>query len=231
MRYEPNYSRQYFSESDSIPSPIELASSINVNGSFNKMPKDRFTSAVHAMIGIGALVLAVVAVIIYVVTKSPLLTLVMSMAAVFFIMGILAFVGLALSRTKFAKSYTETVPAKCIGISIRGVTDHMRLIKTPVFKYAYGGKDYIAIDGKWANFHDAFPEIGGDWEIEVNPDDPEDIRWQQGRSTAKFVIIWGIASIIFASGMLWLCFQDEDFMKAARADNHIRIEQVADIDR
>ena len=228
MRYEPNYRSQFFWDSEGRPGIEDLFNFLKTNTGGSRIPRNRLSKLINVELAIGAVAVAIACVIIYVTSKSVLLTLVLGMVSVFYAMGIAALVGLIIARTKFATNYTETVSAKCIGISISGMTDHRQLLKTPVFKYSYGGRNYIAFDGKWSNFHDAFPEIGGDWEIDVNPDDPEDIRWQPGKSTAKFIVIWGVASILFASMMMWVCTQDEDFMAACKADGGTRIETSAE---
>ena len=213
MRYEPSYRRQVFSENGGFPDTMALLQAISGNNYGSRMPKDKRGKMVSIELPIGLVIVLIAAGIIYMKTHSITLTLVLGMVALFYVMGLMAFVGLILSRTVFSTDYTETVTAKCIGISIRGMSDHFRLIKTPVFKYYYGGSNHIAFDAMWSTMHDSFPEVGQDWQIEINPDDPDDLRWQKGKKTGLFLIIWGIASILFATLLLWLTTQDEAFME------------------
>lgn len=228
MRYDPNYDNQFFWDRSNRPGLLDLANMVKTNIGGTNSPRDKRSRKISVDLAVGAIAVAVTCVIIYATSRSALFTLVIGVVAVFYAMGIGMLVELLLSRTIYSRNYTETVSAKCIGISIHGETENGQLIKTPVFEYSFGGRNYIAFDGKWSNFRDNFPEIGGDWEIELDPDNPEDIRWQPDKSFSKFAAIWGIAAILFASMVLWSTLHDEDFMAACNIDAEMRIETSAE---
>ena len=217
MRYEPSYQRQLFWDSEGAPglSDVIDAMSGRINNFGNKIPSTK-KNAMVTYLAFGTFAVGLLAAIItYIARKSVLLTMIVGLVSVFYAMGAAALIGLVISRTFFSRKCTEPVNAKCIGISIRGRSEHGKLIKAPVFKYAYGGRNYLAVDGRWTNFYKEFPKIGEDWEIKVDPDDPEEIEWTESKSTSIFIVLWGVGSIIMASLILWMCLQDKNFMEAA----------------
>ena len=75
---------------------------------------------------------------------------------------------------KRPKKMTAEVNALVAGHSLEASNGH--LMRTPVFKYEYGGRKYFAYDGVCSNTGKV-PKVGEEVTIRIDPDEPSELSW------------------------------------------------------
>lgn len=221
MHYDPNYKNQFFHQSANtigIAEAIQIARrEINVAEYKTKMPMSRLSKiTLYAVLGVSALVL-IISAIIWLISKSFLLTLVLFVIMAFASVGVISVI-IAIASAILRKSCTDPVEATCIGYSYSAGPNHNprpgRITKTPVFEYEYHGMKCVAFDGMYDNFSQG-PLISQKTNILVNPDDPEDIYWNFGNQRLIFLILAFAFGTVLSLSMLFVVLNDKNFMDAA----------------
>lgn len=217
MRYDRNYRDQFFWDSDVMPSIADALFMAKNEMMYQrvKAPKNWRSSLIRNGMLIALIVIVISLAVLYIVTKSYLLVIVMGILSVIFAMGVLVLVLSFMTWSISRKKVTHAISARCIGLSINGMTQNGSLVKTPVFEYEYGGTKYTAFDGKWTNVKREIPEIGSSCDILIDPDEPEDMEWDTGNSVKRFLVLFGLGAIAMSILFGWITLQDEAFMSEA----------------
>lgn len=220
MHYDPNYRNQFFYDSSNsigIREAISIARrELAVSEVKTKMPRSKHSkAALYAFLGVTALVL-IASGIIWLVSKSLLLTIVLFVVMAFASVAVVAVV-VVISDSLLRKNCCDPVEATCIGYSISGGSGDGSgggLMKAPVFEYEYRGFKWKAFDGMYDNFSQ-LPVVSQKTKILVNPDDPEDIVWNFGKSRQIFLILAIAFGTVLSLSMLFVILNDDNFMNAA----------------
>lgn len=224
MHYDPNYRNQFFHNSANrigIREAVDiLRRELAVREVKTPMPKTKTSKIVlFSLLGIIALILLISAVI-WIVSKSLLLTIVLFVLMAFLSVGIMSVV-FFVSEQVHRRSCTEAVDAVCIGYSISGdgANDNGGGVsRTPVFEYEYHGYKYTAFDGVYDNFS-ALPAVLQETKILINPSDPEDIVWNFGKKRGRFLILAGAFATVLSLAIFFVILNDENFMNSALGDD------------
>lgn len=166
-------------------------------------------------VGIGFLIAVVVAalagVITHFATGAGIGAVVVAVIA-FFMVGTVTAVIVARNRLIVRPSkMTQEVNAKCVGYSLTGSDGHMN--RCPVFKYTYGGREYLAYEGNYSNRGER-PEIDSMVTIRVDHDDPAEFVWNDRNNQKTFVFSAVICVIMFLVeiAMLIITLSDKGLM-------------------
>ena len=233
MHYDPNYRNQFFYDSSNsigIKEAFRIARrELNVAELKTKMPKSRQSKVtLFAFLGVSALILIITA-IIWFVSKSLLLTLVLFVIMAFASVAVIAIVS-AIAGAVLRRDCSDPVDAVCIGYSYSGGgsdgTSGGRMTRTPVFEYEYQGYKWVAFDGMYDNFTKV-PLVSQPTKILVNPSDPEDIVWDFSNSRQVFLILAALFGSVLSIAMFLVVINDEKFMNAALSDGEPKTEAVS----
>ena len=94
---------------------------------------------------------------------------------------------------KRPKKMTVEVNALVAGHSLEASNGH--LLRTPVFKYEYGGRKYFAYDGVYSNTGKV-PKVGEEVTIRIDPDEPSELSWSDKNNRSTFMFIGFVCAII-----------------------------------
>lgn len=117
----------------------------------------------------------------------------------FFIAGVLMIIMPLLKRRYKLNTCTETITATCVYLDShmsRSSHSHHR-VYAPKWEYTVGGKVYEHQENMYTNV--GVPVVGEDYEILVNPYDPNEI-YRRDPYTLTFILVMG--AIFLASGIL-----------------------------
>ncbi|MBR4579955.1 MAG: hypothetical protein IKO32_01840 [Lachnospiraceae bacterium] len=230
MHYDPNYKNQFFHQSANtigIAEAIQIARrEINVAEYKTKMPKSKLSKIIsYAILGVSALILLITA-IIWLISRSVLLTLVLFVIMAFASVSIIAVI-IAIADSILHKNCSDPVEATCIGYSYSAGPSHDsgggRMERTPVFEYEYHGMKCVAFDGIYDNFSQV-PLISQKTTILVNPSDPEDIHWNFGKHRQIFLILACAFGSVLSLSMLFVVLNDDNFMNSALSKEDPSVE-------
>lgn len=112
-------------------------------------------------------------------------------SAAFFIAGILMLVMPFVKRHFLLKVCTLPIMATCIDLDLRLSSNRRSRshVYAPKWKYTVNGKEYEHQENSYTNMN--VPKIGSEYEILVNPYDPDQI-YRNDPSSMKFMVIFGI---------------------------------------
>lgn len=233
MHYDPNYRNQFFYDSSNsigIKEAFRIARrELSVAEIKTKMPKSKLSKVTSfAILGVSALVL-IASGIIWLVSKSLLLTLVLFVIMAFASVAVIAII-VVIAGSLLRRNCTDSVEATCIGYSYSGGgsgdSSGGRMERTPVFEYEYQGYKWVAFDGIYDNFSQ-LPLVSQQTKILVNPSDPEDIVWNFGKSRQTFLILACLFGSVLSIAMLLVVINDEKFMNAALSNEEPGTEAVS----
>ena len=214
MIYDERYRNQVFWD---VPHGPDYASlkrkliDLAMNGQNRITPpagKDSKTIGIGAL---AALVLAVLAgVITHFVTGAGIGAAVVGFI-VFFLAGTVTALIIARNRLLVRpKLMTQEVNAMCVGYSITGNDGHIN--RTPVFKYTYAGREYLAYDGIYSN-RGRLPEIDSTVTIKVDPEDPAEFIWSDNnQKTFVFAAVICAIMILTEIAMIVIILSDKGLM-------------------
>ncbi len=220
MIYNQNYRDQFFWDQPGKPSISQLFGMVKSELSTPrvKRPSNPVTKVSLVSLGIGALIVALSALLSYALTKSILFMIIIIMVTAFIFMGASFIVIAVYNFFIYGRRCTVSTPATCIGYSISGSSNNnsggARLLRSPVFKYTYGGLEYIAFDDVYESGGNV-PPMNVETTILVDPSDPSHIKWDFSNRKAVWIIAGGAIFILMAFGLLFLCLSDDDFREAA----------------
>lgn len=124
-------------------------------------------------------------------------------AVVFFIAGVLMLIMPFVKRSCKLRVCTMTVTAKCASLDSR-VAHSKRggrhYVYAPKWEYTVDGKVYEHQEKQYSNR--GVPVVGSEYEILVNPDDPNDI-YRHDHAGLKFILFLGAAFAV--SGIVIFC--------------------------
>lgn len=229
MHYDPNYKNQFFHQSSNVGMNEALdilRREISSAPYKTKMPKKGLSKVVlYALPAVSALVLIITA-IVWLITKSFLFTLVLFVILAFCGVGIMALISV-IAGSILRKKCSEAVEATCIGYSYaagsNGGSPGARIDRTPVFEYEYHGYKCVAFDGVYDNFSRG-PLVSQQTTILVNPEDPEDIVWNFGKTRQIFLILAFLFASVLSIAMLFVVLGDENFMNSALSEGEPQAE-------
>lgn len=113
------------------------------------------------------------------------------------LMGVAATVHPIVKRNVMLKRCTETVTAVCIGLDekISHSHEHGRtVLYAPKWEYSFGGRVYQHQETLHSNI--GVPKIGSEYELYINPDDPDEIYRKDKKGNA-FQYLFGIVFVVF----------------------------------
>ena len=221
MFYDPNYKNQVFWESNDISYSqvwAKLKDEIRNQAVREKAPGSRLSAFVkYGVLGMVILTL-LSAVAALVITKSLLFTLVAGLCFMFFWLGWLClFIGIV-GFVILPKRYSVPVEAACIGYSISGIGGSNEggggIPVCPVFEYEFGGNRFTAYDGVYENINRK-PGIGTKTEILIDPEQPEELRWNRSNKNAVFFFLAFGFAVALSSAIFLIVLNDDNFMNEA----------------
>lgn len=217
MNYNPDYRHQMFWDTNE---PINFMSVMREMSQMDRFPREKYpatkVSKVMRIEGLIGMILSVIsALIAFIISKSVVLLIVVFMIAVILCLGIASIVLGVARNIIINRNVTETITAKCIGYSISGGgSKSRRVMRSPVFKYNYRGVDHVAFDGVWSNSGSRLPKVGDDFEIKIDPNDPDELVWEKNSGTNFIAIAMGVFALILAGGFIKLACSDDSFRAA-----------------
>ena len=114
---------------------------------------------------------------------------------------------------KRPQKMTQEVNATCMGYSLTGGNNNGGFSITPVFKYFYGGREYLAYDGNYQNHSwKKMPPIDSELTIRIDPEDPAELMWSEGNNKKMFIFCTGVTIAVLAGAvaMLFLIINTPD---------------------
>ena len=225
MRYNPNFEDQFLwkSSNDIQFNDIYdiMKSEITRRKEANEKMEKRPASPYGKTIGLGVLAMIVFAAavfgICYLITKSFIYSLIMSMCGIFIAFGIsLIYMGISLFIL-LPKRCSEPVVAVCIGHSISGnnksASGGVRILRCPVFEYNYGGENIVAFDAIYENTS-KIPCVGLETTININPARPDELVWNHDKSRFFWFIGGAVLAIALGISFIWLTNRDQALMNS-----------------
>ncbi|MBR5420611.1 MAG: DUF3592 domain-containing protein [Lachnospiraceae bacterium] len=212
MRYDPNYKDQIFREENGRIGLGEIIGMVKseMNAPKTKMPPTRLSGLMKKVLPVMGVMLALVALITFVLTKSPVYTIVITMCWLFIFFGIVLLIIALYSFVCVPKQCTDVVEAMCIGHSISGGGNGARPLHSPVFQYEYRGRTYVAFDGLYEN-NPKMPPVGFSVNIRVNPMDPEELIWDFSRQRLIWFLLGTVIALTVGVMFFYVALVDEDF--------------------
>ena len=234
MFYDPNYKNQTFWETNDFSLPnimSKLREELANSGNKVSKPvsvKDRFV--IFGFVGV--LVLSLVSgAVAFIVTKSPLFTVVAMLCFIFFWFGWFC---LYLAITLFIilpKRCNCPVEATCTGYSVSANGNSGSgggLAVSPVFEYEFEGNRFVAYDGVHENVNSK-PSIGSKVTILVDPNEPYELVWNNNRRNATFFFLGFGFAVALSAAIFFIILNDDDFMNEALSQSsadYIVSEQI-----
>ena len=210
MIYDPRYRGQVFWDAPHKPDLMTLINmlqdQIRLKSEIVYPPSGKDSKTLGIGLGISALLGLAAGGITYLVTKVGLASFIVGFISLFFGFTVTALI-IAYNRLIVRpRLMTSEVNALCVGHSI-AMSDH-HATRTPVFKYTYNGREYLAYDGNYAN-KTKIPEIDSTITINIDPEDPSEFMWSESNNKKIFfcaaavcvmMIIGEIAMIVVTLG-------------------------------
>ncbi|MBO4635824.1 MAG: hypothetical protein J5685_01635 [Clostridiales bacterium] len=202
MLYDRNYRDQMFWETEYYPTLTEFFTRLR-QVDYRDLcypPKGKAFGLAVKGFGTAFAVGVLTGVISWLVTGSGVFGLVLGMMAFFGIGIVVAFLIARKTLVTEPAKMTSEVNAKCIGYSLSGSGKGGGVLRTPVFQYNVGGREYIAYDGVYTR-HSRMPAIDEYCSIWVNPEEPEYMKWDDAHNMKTFIFAAFVCAIIF---LVWI---------------------------
>ena len=229
MKYEKNYARQVFCDSNQGLSIGDVFSKVKENmiGGTVPMPPSP-TVKVFLTSGVIAILAGIIGGIIsFLITKSGVFALVIGMGLFGIGLGVLFIAVSTFTFGIYAKKCTYPITATCIGYSVTGGGNNNSpghaVLYSPVFQYTYRENEYTSFNEVYSNVRRSMPRVGDKFQIMIDSADPWHINWADNKKTMIFFIFGGIVSIFLGAAFLWLTQVDEDFRNQTLNNNQTTV--------
>lgn len=215
MIYDPRYRDQIFWDAPHKPDLMTLINmfqdQIRLKSEVVYPPSGKDAKTLGIGLGCSALAGLAAGGITYLMTKVGLASFIVGFITLFLGFTITALIIARYRLIIRPSKMTSEVNAVCVGYSISRSDQHT--IRTPVFKYTYNGREYLAYDGNYSN-HSKIPSIDSTLTIRIDPEDPAELMWSErnNRKTFFFAAAVCVIMIIGEIGMIIVTLGDKGIM-------------------
>ena len=215
MIYDPRYRGQVFWDAPHKPDLMTLINmlqdQIRLKSEIVYPPAGKDSKTLGIGLGCTALFALLAGGLTFLITKVGIASFIVGFISLFLGFTVTALIIAHNRLISRPRLMTSEVNAVCVGHSITRSDHHMS--RTPVFKYTYNGREYLAYDGNYAN-KTKIPAIDSTVTINIDPEDPSEFMWSESNNKKMFffVAMICIVMIIGEIAMIIVTLSDKGIM-------------------